>query len=384
MAVVIGIIYDRDENWIAGSYYIENLIFAFTTLTQEKPILKIYSSSKSHFDGLKDKTNYPSLIWAELKDRNTFLDRLLNKISYILFKKHWIVRGMDSNVDILFPGSNSFFFEKIPAKLFWIPDFQERHYPEFFGKGELLKRRAFQKKLVKNKWPVVFSSLNAYSDFKELYPAARNKTFVIPFAVTLPYSQGINIGSLKEKFGIEGNYFICSNQFWRHKNHIVVLKAILELKKKGSEVNVVFTGAPSDPRNPGHYEMLREFVKENDLEMNTKFLGFIDRQEQLVLMQNCSAVIQPSLFEGWSTVVEDAKALGQPILVSDIPVHREQLGTDFTYYFRPDDYLKLSELMSKTSQYAKQNYGVYERNIKSFANRMLESMKEVLAETGSR
>jgi len=34
--------------------------------------------------------------------------------------------------------------------------------------------------------------------------------------------------------------------------------------------------------------------------------------------------VQPSLFEGWSTVVEDARALGKPIVLSDIPVHLEQ------------------------------------------------------------
>jgi hypothetical protein len=37
-----------------------------------------------------------------------------------------------------------------------------------------------------------------------------------------------------------------------------------------------------------------------------------------------SAVLQPSLFEGWSTVVEDVKAMGRPLFLSDIPVHLEQ------------------------------------------------------------
>ena len=42
------------------------------------------------------------------------------------------------------------------------------------------------------------------------------------------------------------------------------------------------------------------------------------------LMRRSLAVIQPSLFEGWSTVVEDARALGKRIAISDIPVHLEQ------------------------------------------------------------
>ena len=41
-------------------------------------------------------------------------------------------------------------------------------------------------------------------------------------------------------------------------------------------------------------------------------------------MRRCLAVIQPSLFEGWSTVVEDARVFGKSIILSDIPVHLEQ------------------------------------------------------------
>jgi len=46
--------------------------------------------------------------------------------------------------------------------------------------------------------------------------------------------------------------------------------------------------------------------------------------EQVQLLRDCDLIVQPSLFEGWSTVVEDAKALGQRIVLSDLPVHREQ------------------------------------------------------------
>ena len=58
-------------------------------------------------------------------------------------------------------------------------------------------------------------------------------------------------------------------------------------------------------------------------------------------MRHCCAIIQPSLFEGWSTVVEDARALGRPIIASDIPVHREQLGKDATF-FSPHDVKSLA------------------------------------------
>ena len=54
------------------------------------------------------------------------------------------------------------------------------------------------------------------------------------------------------------------------------------------------------------------------------FLGFIDRSDQLALMSAAEFIIQPSLFEGWGTVVEDSKVLDKTVLLSDIPVHQEQ------------------------------------------------------------
>ena len=42
------------------------------------------------------------------------------------------------------------------------------------------------------------------------------------------------------------------------------------------------------------------------------------------LMRQSLAVLQPSLFEGWSTSVEEAKSVGKRMILLDIPVHREQ------------------------------------------------------------
>ena len=74
---------------------------------------------------------------------------------------------------------------------------------------------------------------------------------------------------------------------------------------------MVFTGAQHDWRNPNYFNELEAFVKENDIKKNIMFLGLIDRREQLQMMNNAEAVIQSSKFEGWSTVIEDAKAMNQ-------------------------------------------------------------------------
>jgi len=145
------------------------------------------------------------------------------------------------------------------------------------------------------------------------------------FAVTHPKSALAKRSELLTKYNLPDQYYICSNQFWRHKNHKTVLEAIAVLKQRGITVTIAFTGKEHDSRYPGYFEELQAKALELNVVENIKFLGFISREDQLALMKHSVAVIQPSLFEGWSTVVEDAKSLNVPIICSDLDVHKEQL-----------------------------------------------------------
>jgi glycosyltransferase involved in cell wall biosynthesis len=64
------------------------------------------------------------------------------------------------------------------------------------------------------------------------------------------------------------------------------------------------------------------------------------------LMRVSTALINPSLSEGWSTPVEEAKSLGVPMLLSDLRVHREQAG-DRAHYFDPEAAEQLASLMAQ-------------------------------------
>src|SRR5690606_36513838 len=85
-------------------------------------------------------------------------------------------------------------------------------------------------------------------------------------------------------------------------------------------------------------------ITDNNLKSNISLLGVIPRNEQLLLMKHSRAVIQPSLFEGWSPVIEDAIYLQVPVIASSLPVNIEQLGPNGCY-FEPEDYEALAGLL---------------------------------------
>jgi hypothetical protein len=102
-------------------------------------------------------------------------------------------------------------------------------------------------------------------------------------------------------------------------------------------------------------------------------MGIIPRNEQLLIMKHSQAVLQPSLFEGWSTVIEDAKSLQVPVVASSLLVNIEQLGNDGVFF----DPYNPEELAIILLNYPERNlsdifYADYNKRIKTAARNFIQ------------
>lgn len=328
----IGLIYKYDEAWIGGTYYIDNIISALNSLEKKKqPKLFVYTNSQKVFRKLKKKSNYKKLYFRSLEV--TPLNSLkvsFNRVSRKFFKKNYFNEiPQEIDLDWVFPNPVDFIFSKIDSskKVYWIADFQELHLPHFFSEEDIQTRKAWQKHFVDNAKTIVFSSLNARNDFDNLYPDCKAKKILLPFAVTTnSFSINPIMGqSILEKYNIDYNYFFVPNQLWIHKNHKVVLKSIKEIKNRNKKVLVLFSGREEDYRFPDYPNELKQMLVDLDISDMAIFLGFIPKIELDYLVNNSIAIIQPSLFEGWSTTIEEAKSYNKYVIASDIDIHKEQL-----------------------------------------------------------
>ena len=369
----IGLIYEYNENWIGGTYYIQNLISALNHLPDNiKPELNIITEDEKQYKNLVVLTGYRYVKRLGLK-KNNFFVKNVNRVAKKLFKKK-LLTDYYNNLDLVFPAAEESRFKPNQKFLNWIPDFQEYYYPDFFSEEEIRLRKAYQLNLVKTAGKVLFSSHCAKKDFDTIYPNNTNEKFVLPFAVSIQSHK--NPESVLKKYNINRDYFICSNQFWKHKNHSVVLKVISSLKEEN--VFVVFTGKEYDYRHPGYYESLMIDVKNLNIQKHVLFLGFIDRQDQLNLMKLSRAVIQPSLFEGWSTVIEDAKALNVAVIASDIDVHQEQLSAyELKQFFSPKDSCELANCIREYKNHKNFQYN-YQEKVFDFGKGFYEIINEIV------
>jgi len=366
----LGLIFSYDDQWIGGTYYTINLIHALNVLTEKDKPEVIAFSNEEDFTKLQKETQYPYLKYEQFEQEKLgVLSRLVNKISSIVLKKVIFKQQYKGHLEALFIMQRSGYLESIPfeKRIYWIPDFQDKHYPEFFTKEGLAKKHERSQWIADHAKYLILSSEAVKKDWEEFYTNFKGRTKVVHFAVTHPEYDSLEITDLTKKFNLPEKYFFAPNQFWAHKNHMVLIKAAEILKKQGKPVIVAFSGKENDNRNPGYTETLKAYVKENNLDDVIRFLGFLDRREQLKLMKHAVAVIQPSLFEGWSTVIEDAMAMNQRIIASDLEVNKEQLGDKGIYFQRqsPEDLTKcLSRFLDETKEV---NYQ-YHFKLETFAN----------------
>jgi glycosyltransferase involved in cell wall biosynthesis len=251
-----------------------------------------------------------------------------------------------ANVGVLFP--------ILPCELpgipyvFWLPDFQYKHMPELFDENLTKWFNEQYNSNVAKADLVVLSSRHALRDFQRFFPEDKDKARVVHFC-SVPDSNWWQLDSreVTQKHDIAGPFFIVSNQFSQHKNHMVVFEAVRILKDRGVEVQVICTGNTFCFQNEMYFAGVKAFIRDHCLQSQIHILGMISRLEQIALLRGSVAMLQPSRFEGWSTAVEDAKTLGKLLLVSDIEVHREQLGDDYSHYLDVNDAEQWADAMQE-------------------------------------
>jgi hypothetical protein len=96
--------------------------------------------------------------------------------------------------------------------------------------------------------------------------------------------------------------------------------------------------------------------------------------DQLALIKYSIAAIQPSLFEGWNTTVEDCKTIGKHIILSNLPVHVEQIDKNVTFFDPLDENSLAGVLLSdiKAINYTEEELTKkLEQRIITFANKFI-------------
>ena len=259
------------------------------------------------------------------------------------------------NVDCLLPVPASLAPEVKTPALGYIPDLQHIFFPEFFSQEEIIHRSNEFALLTDNVSHVIVNSLHTAKTSQEQFAESRASYLALPFAAAPKKDWLEQQPSRLEKYDLPESYFLVSNQFWIHKNHQTLFQAFaLGIKQNwSSAIGLVCTGDTHDYRQPDYFQRLQIFLVEHGLVERVQILGHIPKRDQIEIMKNSIAVVQPTLFEGGpgGGSVYDAISLGIPAILSDIEINKELDGCGFDLHFFPSqDHYRLASVMNSYVQ----------------------------------
>ena len=219
----------------------------------------------------------------------------------------------------------------VSAKLIKIPyiltvwdlchrDFSE--FPEVRENLEFEKREDFYSSHAMNKAvAIIVESELGKKNLIKRYGTDDNRIYVLKQLPRLN-KDNVKFIDIKLKYQISGEYIFYPAQFWSHKNHIYILKALKILKDDyGIVLFAVFSGT-----DYGNLNYILEKAVEFDIISQIKYVGFVDDEEIPSLYKQSIALVMPTYFGPTNIPPLEAFMYDTPVFYSDLEGLREQVG----------------------------------------------------------
>jgi glycosyltransferase involved in cell wall biosynthesis len=144
-----------------------------------------------------------------------------------------------------------------------------------------------------------------------------------PIAQTPPPNAG-QLAAVAAKYGLPKRFFFYPAQFWRHKNHELILRAAKLLLDQGEVVPFVFCGAYSDYFRARNFIELRTLASQ--LRVPIYYVGAVPAEDVAALYCLSAGLVMPTFFGPTNIPPLEAWHYGRPVIASNIRGMREQIG----------------------------------------------------------
>ncbi|TAH21156.1 MAG: glycosyltransferase family 1 protein [Cytophagales bacterium] len=233
---------------------------------------------------------------------------------------------LKENIDLMFylsPWEN--FFLDIPYfSMVW--DLQHRlqpYFPEVSANGEWEKRERYYEENLPKASRIIIGNEAGRNEIHQFYNIPKERIAILPHP-TPAFALGNESikHTLPKDFSPQRPYLLYPAQFWAHKNHISLVKALQILKNEfATELDLVFVGS-----DKGNKNFIQQKVSELALENQVHFLGFVATEELIALYQHAFALSYVTHFGPENLPPLEAFALGCPVIASRVSGAEEQLG----------------------------------------------------------
>jgi len=310
--------------------------FDYTILhfSEESPkeFLKINSSAGVKFIALD---NRPNNFLGKIK---SLANILIGSPIFITNKKNRKILESNKMDLLIIPFPLLFGFENKVPYIVSIPDIMHKFYPKFpeYNFSARVKRDFVYGLSTKNAIFSVVDSEQGKEHLQRFYNVPAEKIKPIPYippgyVYDLKNMEAGEAENILKKYKLPDNFIFYPAQFWHHKNHLRLIRALQIIKEeKHIEVKLVLTGNPG--ANNENFKKVMDLVKEAKMESQIFHLGYVDDKEIVALYKKSTALVFPTLLEPTNIPPLEALVLGKPVLCSFFQENKKQVGNAGVFY----------------------------------------------------
>ncbi len=165
---------------------------------------------------------------------------------------------------------------------------------------------------------IIAISAQTKEDIVEFLKIDPGKIELIYQSISPKYYKPQTVENLLPKYNISENFILAVGTVEPRKNQLSILKAV---HAKKIQTQIVFVGKPTE-----YSFQLLEFITENKMEGQVKFLTNIPRKDLIGLYQQARLSVYISIFEGFGLPVIESMASGCPVITSNVSCLPETAG----------------------------------------------------------
>lgn len=199
-------------------------------------------------------------------------------------------------------------------------------YPETMSKQGLLLFKTLIKKAMKNSERIITVSNNSKKDIKAIFPNSKIPIDIIYNGIDEKFltfdRNDMKLKEIKDKYKINFEYILCLGTLEPRKNINLLIDAYIDLKKNREfKSKLVLVG-----RKGWKYNSILEKIKENNLEDEIIFTGFVDDDDLPYVYNGAKCFVFPSIYEGFGIPIIEAMSVGVPVIASNTSSIPEVVG----------------------------------------------------------
>ena len=202
-----------------------------------------------------------------------------------------------------------------------VHDLQHLLIPSFFSHAERLYRRLLYAPAIRRAAAVIAISSHVKETVIELLGVPAERIWVAHHGIDHEILNPARNERDPERF------VLYPANRWPHKNHELLLEAFRMVRTEQPDLRLVLTGFGHDGASA---------------DSGVDVLGHVPRQRLVQLFQTATALVFPSLYEGFGQPPLEAMACGCPVACSDAAALPEVCG-DAAVYFDPHDATSIAD-----------------------------------------